>query len=47
MGVDTTGGHPAMEYAEHRRTYESFIRFTKIAIAALAVLLIGMKIFLA
>ncbi len=46
MGTDSIGGHPAMDYAEHRRTYEGFIRLTKFAIAALAVLLIGMKIFL-
>lgn len=46
MGVDSTGGHPAMDYAEHRRTYEGFLRLTKFVIAALVVLLIGMKIFL-
>lgn len=46
MGVDSTGGHPAMDYAEHRRTYEGFLRLTKFVIAALALLLIGMKIFL-
>ena len=46
VGVDSTGGHPAMDYAEHRRTYEGFLRLTKFVIAALALLLIGMKIFL-
>jgi hypothetical protein len=25
MAVDTTGGHPAMDYAEHLRTYSGFI----------------------
>lgn len=46
MGVDTSKGHHAMDYAEHNRTYAGFLRFTKIAIIALVVLLAGMKIFL-
>jgi hypothetical protein len=28
MAVETTGGHPAMDYAEHTRTYSRFIRWT-------------------
>jgi hypothetical protein len=28
MAVETTGGHPAMDYAEHTRTYHRFIRAT-------------------
>jgi hypothetical protein len=28
MAVDTTGGHPAMDYAEHLRTYSGFIKAT-------------------
>ena len=28
MAVETTGGHPAMDYAEHTRTYHRFIRGT-------------------
>lgn len=46
MGVNTSGGHPAMDYSEHTRTYAGFIRFTKIGIIALVVLLAGMKFFL-
>lgn len=46
MSLDTSGGHPDMDYAEHLRTYEGFLRFTKIAIVAAAVVLIGMKVFL-
>ena len=28
MAVDTSGGHPAMDYPEHLRTYRGFIRWT-------------------
>jgi Bacterial aa3 type cytochrome c oxidase subunit IV len=28
MAVETSGGHPAMDYAEHTRTYSRFIRWT-------------------
>jgi hypothetical protein len=46
VSVDTSNGHPAMDYAEHQRTYAGFLRITKIVIVALVVLLVGMKIFL-
>lgn len=46
MAVDTSKGHPAMDYAEHQRTYAGFLRFTKISIIALVLLLAAMKIFL-
>lgn len=26
MSIDTSGGHPAMDYPEHVRTYNGFIR---------------------
>lgn len=26
---DTTAGHPAMDYAEHERTYEMFVGMAK------------------
>lgn len=28
MSIDTSGGHPAMDYPEHVRTYSGFIRAT-------------------
>ncbi len=28
MALETSGGHPAMDYAEHTRTYNGFIRVT-------------------
>lgn len=46
MSVDTSGGHSAMDYAEHNRTYAGFLRLTKISIVALVLLLAGMKFFL-
>lgn len=46
MAVDTSKGHPAMDYAEHQRTYAGFLRLTKISIVALVALLVAMKIFL-
>lgn len=46
MSVDTSGGHHAMDYAEHNRTYEGFLRLTKISIVFLVLLLIAMKAFL-
>lgn len=46
MSVDTTSGHPAMDYREHERTYAGFVVMTKLLVAAAAVLLVGMAIFL-
>lgn len=46
MSIDTSRGHPEMDYAEHNRTYAGFLQFTKISIAVLVVLLTGMFFFL-
>jgi len=46
MSVDTSGGHPAMDYKEHVRTYNGFWMLTKISIVFLVILLAGMAIFL-
>lgn len=46
MNLDTSTGHPDMDYAQHRRTYEGFIRGMQISIALLVVLLVGMAVFL-
>jgi Bacterial aa3 type cytochrome c oxidase subunit IV len=46
VAVDTSKGHPAMDYAEHNRTYAGFLQFTKYSIIALVVLLAAMKFFL-
>jgi hypothetical protein len=46
MSVDTSNGHPAMDYDQHVDTYNAFIRFSKIAIVLLILLLAGMYYFL-
>ena len=44
MSVDTSDGHPAMDYAEHKRTYQGFMRAIQIGIVLVALLLIGMLV---
>ena len=46
MTVDTNGGHPAMDYPEHLRTYHGFLRGSLVLIVLVAVLLLGMLIML-
>lgn len=46
MGLSTSGGHPAMDYAEHTRTYGGFLRLTKYLIIFLVLLLAAMAYFL-
>jgi hypothetical protein len=40
MAIDPTGGHPAMDYPEHVRTYSGFLRATMILMAFVAVVLL-------
>lgn len=46
MSIDTSNGHPAMDYKEHTRTYDGFVRGTIILTVLIALLLLGMRIFL-
>jgi len=46
MSIDTSDGHPAMDYSEHQRTYRGFLQVTKIVIVATVVLLVLMLAFL-
>jgi hypothetical protein len=46
MTLNTTGGHPAMDYNEHQRTYAGFLKATQLGIAFLVLLLAGMAFFL-
>ncbi len=46
MSVDTSGGHPAMDYKEHMRTFNGFWLFTKIAVIAVSVVLVALAYFL-
>jgi hypothetical protein len=40
MAIDTSGGHPAMDYPEHLRTYRGFLRATAIVIALIVAVLL-------
>ncbi len=46
MAVDTSGGHPAMDYNQHVETYRAFLRYSRIGMVLLALLLLGMYYFL-
>ncbi len=46
MAVETTSGHPSMDYAEHQRTYAGFLMLTKVGIVSLVLLLVAMAVFL-
>lgn len=46
MSVDTSKGHPEMDYAEHTATYAGFITLTKISVVFLVALMVGMYVFL-
>ena len=46
MSDHATGGHPAMDYSEHNRTYNGFITATKYAVIFLVLLMLGMLVFL-
>lgn len=44
--IDTSAGHPAMDYAEHKNTYHLFINMAKYGTVALVILMILMAVFL-
>lgn len=46
MAIDPAGGHSAMDYPEHLRTYSGFIRATVIMIVGVVLLLLFMLFFL-
>ena len=46
MGLDTTGGHPDMDYQQHLDTYNAVLRLTKLTIIGLSILLVAMWYFL-
>lgn len=46
MSVDLTGGHPDMDYDEHRRTYKAFLMGAQLLIGLVVVILVGMAVFL-
>lgn len=46
MTIDTSGGHEAMDYREHVRTYSGFVRGTIVLTVIVIVILAGMAYFL-
>lgn len=40
MSIDTSGGHPAMDYPEHVRTYNGFVRFSIVLMVLVALILV-------
>lgn len=46
MSVDTSGGHPAMDYKEHLSTYNGFIKGSIVLVVLVVALLVGMAAFL-
>jgi hypothetical protein len=46
MTIDTSGGHHAMDYREHERTYRGFVRGTMILTVIVLIILAGMAYFL-
>ena len=42
--MQVAGDHPAMDYAEHERTYRLFIKVTKWSTVALVLLMIFMAV---
>ena len=46
MSIDTSNGHPAMDYPEHERTYNGFIKATIYSTVAIIAVLVGMAFFL-
>lgn len=46
MTIDTSAGHPAMDYAEHKRTYNGFIRGTMVLTGLVIFILASMAYFL-
>ncbi len=44
MAIDSSKGHPAMDYAEHNRTYLGFLRGAVVLVVLCAMILIGMLV---
>ena len=44
--IDTSNGHPAMDYEEHVHTYSLFLNLSKFGLIGCIAVLVGMAIFL-
>jgi len=47
MRIDPKEGHPAMDYAEHERTYKLFTKLTLLTIVSAAALMLFLFVFVA
>ena len=47
MHIDPKEGHPAMDYAEHQRTYKLFCKLTLWTIVSVALLMAFLYLFVA
>ena len=45
MQIDPKEGHPAMDYAEHQKTYKLFVKLTLYTIVSVAALMAFLYIF--
>lgn len=46
MSIDTSGGHPVMDYNEHEKTYAGFIKISIYSAVGILVILALMAAFL-
>ena len=46
MSIDTSDGHHAMDYPEHLRTYNGFLKGSVVLIVLVVLILLGMLVFL-
>jgi hypothetical protein len=46
MSVNTSGGHPDMDYNEHIRTYTGFVRGLQVILGVILLTLVLMALFL-
>ena len=46
MSIDTSNGHPAMDYEEHEKTYAGFIKVSKYSTIVILAILALMAAFL-
>ena len=47
MHINPKEGHPAMDYAEHEKTYKLFTKLTLLTIVSVAVLMAFLFVFVA
>jgi hypothetical protein len=45
MKIDPAEGHPAMDYAEHARTYRLFLKLSAYTVVIVAVIMAGLALF--